>query len=226
MLARGNTCLPSISNSASRARSNRAAASAASARSVTPSSRTANSSPPKRATVSVGRIVALRRDATSRRTRSPAGWPRLSLTVLNSSRSMNMTATAAPDRSSAGERVLDTIGEERSVGEVRHGVVEGLVGELLLEHLPLADVAAVQDDSPHVLVVRAGPRAGSRTGATYRRDAAASSSITCASEPFATAARDHLREVRCGRSSSSSRSNCVPSISSTLYPSTRSIDGL
>ena len=52
----------------------------------------------------------------------------------------------------AGERMLDTIREERPVGEVRHGVVEGLVGELLLEHLALADVAAVQDDSAHVLV--------------------------------------------------------------------------
>ena len=125
----------------------------------------------------------------------------------------------------AGERMLDAVREERSVGEVRHGVVEGLVGELLLEHLALADVAAVQDDSAHVLVARAGPRAGSRTGATYRRDAAASSLITCASEP--SRAPPVITWERTVRSvSSSSRSNCVPSISSTLYPSTRSIDGL
>jgi hypothetical protein len=48
--------------------------------------------------------------------------------------------------------VLDTIGEKRAVGEVRHRVVESLVRELLLELLALAHVAAVQDDAANVLL--------------------------------------------------------------------------
>ena len=58
---------------------------------------------------------------------------------------------AASDR--AHERVLDAVGEQRAVGEVRDGVVERLVRELVLERLPLADVAAVQDDAADVLVL-------------------------------------------------------------------------
>src|ERR671924_190744 len=54
----------------------------------------------------------------------------------------------------AHERLLDAVGEEGAVGEIRHRVVEGLMGELLLEGLALADVAAVQDDPVHVLVAQ------------------------------------------------------------------------
>ena len=50
--------------------------------------------------------------------------------------------------------MLDTVGEQRPVGELRHRVVECLVSELLLESLPLADVAAVQHDAADVLVVK------------------------------------------------------------------------
>ena len=53
----------------------------------------------------------------------------------------------------ARQRVLHAIGEERTVREPGHGIVEGLVRDLRLEHLPLGHVAAVQDDAPHVLVV-------------------------------------------------------------------------
>ena len=45
------------------------------------------------------------------------------------------------------------LAEQRPVGQVGHRVVEGLVGELLLERLALADVAAVEDDAADVLVV-------------------------------------------------------------------------
>ena len=69
-----------------------------------PSSRIANSSPPKRATVSAGRTATSRRVPTSWRTVSPAAWPRLSFTVLKSSRSMNMTPMEGPPRS---ERMIE-----------------------------------------------------------------------------------------------------------------------
>ena len=49
--------------------------------------------------------------------------------------------------------VLDTIREQRSVGEAGHRVVERLVCQLLLERLPLAHVTAVEDDAPDVLVM-------------------------------------------------------------------------
>ena len=51
------------------------------------------------------------------------------------------------------QRMLDAIREQRSVGEARHRIVEGLMRELLLERLPLAHIAAVQDDAANVLVM-------------------------------------------------------------------------
>src|SRR5471032_323356 len=48
--------------------------------------------------------------------------------------------------------MLDAIGEEGAVREIRDRVVERLVSELLLEELALADVAPVQDDAADVLV--------------------------------------------------------------------------
>ena len=64
-----------------------------------------------------------------------------------------MTPISRPLALRAHDRVLDAVGEERPVGEVRHRVVECLVRELVLEGLPLADVAAVQDDAADVLVL-------------------------------------------------------------------------
>ena len=52
------------------------------------------------------------------------------------------------------ERVLDAVLEQRAVGEAGDGVVERLVRELLLERLPLGDVADVEHDAAHVLVVQ------------------------------------------------------------------------
>ena len=59
---------------------------------------------------------------------------------------------AAADR--AHDRLLDAVCEQRSVGEARDRVVEGLVCELILERLALADVATVQDDAADVLVLQ------------------------------------------------------------------------
>ena len=53
----------------------------------------------------------------------------------------------------AVECVLDAVAEQRAVGEPGDGVVERLVGELLLELLALADVAHVEHDAGHVRVV-------------------------------------------------------------------------
>ena len=57
-----------------------------------PWTKTTNSSPPSRATNSLDRTCELRRVAISRRTRSPAAWPFVSLTLLKPSTSMNSAA--------------------------------------------------------------------------------------------------------------------------------------
>ena len=54
----------------------------------------------------------------------------------------------------AGDGVADALAEQRAVGEAGDGVVEGLVGELVLEGLALGDVAAVEHDAADVLVVQ------------------------------------------------------------------------
>ena len=54
---------------------------------------------------------------------------------------------AAFDPPGAREGVLEPIHEERAVGQPGQGVVEGLVGELLLELLALGRVARVEDDA-------------------------------------------------------------------------------
>ena len=61
--------------------------------STPPSTNTTNSSPPNRARRSVSRITWRRRPATRRSSSSPIPWPRLSLTTLKLSRSMNSTDT-------------------------------------------------------------------------------------------------------------------------------------
>ena len=65
-----------------------------------------------------------------------------------------MTAICGSAATCAHQCMLDTVGEERAVRELRDGIVERLVGELLLECLAFADVAAVEDDAPDVLVVK------------------------------------------------------------------------
>jgi hypothetical protein len=59
---------------------------------------TTNSSPDRRATVSVSRSDERRRAATVIRSTSPALWPMLSLTNLKRSRSISITHTGWPLR--------------------------------------------------------------------------------------------------------------------------------
>ena len=63
-----------------------------------PSRRIANSSPPRRATVSDGRVALTSRCAAAWSRRSPASCPSESLTYLKLSRSRNMTATCFCER--------------------------------------------------------------------------------------------------------------------------------
>ena len=63
-----------------------------------PSTSTTNSSPPRRAIVSASLRVAESRVATACSSRSPVSWPRVSLTCLKPSRSMNKAALSVPVR--------------------------------------------------------------------------------------------------------------------------------
>ena len=58
----------------------------------------ANSSPPKRATVSIGRMHSCSAWPTARSTTSPAGWPWVSLTRLKWSMSIISTSAGSPAR--------------------------------------------------------------------------------------------------------------------------------
>ena len=52
-----------------------------------------------------------------------------------------------------GKRVLDAVGEERTVGQAGDRVVKRLVRKLLLEGRALAHIAAVEHDAAHVRIV-------------------------------------------------------------------------
>ncbi len=90
------------------------------ARPATPSHRTVNSSPPRRATSVARRARRARsRSATCAAGGRPASWPKLSLTSLKSSRSRKSTASAPP---SGGQRP-QAVEEQRAVGQAGERVV-------------------------------------------------------------------------------------------------------
>ena len=83
-----------------------------------------NSSPPRRAIVSLARSDSCRRLATSTRKRSPFSWPRVSLISLNLSRSSSMIAELVAGPRGTTDRVLCAVVEEHAVREARQAVVE------------------------------------------------------------------------------------------------------
>ena len=64
-----------------------------------------------------------------------------------------MTARPLSSRRVRAIRCRDAIDEQRAVRQPGHRIVEGLVRELLLEALALADIATVEHDAAYVLVV-------------------------------------------------------------------------
>ena len=116
----------------------RSAVSTATCGSCTSSSRIANSSPPKRAAVSAARTLA--GDALRDLEQDPVAG-RVAEAVVDGLEVVEVDEQHRhPDAVAQGprDRVADALVEQRPVGEVRDRVVEGLVGELLLERLALA----------------------------------------------------------------------------------------
>ena len=95
-----------------------------------------NSSPPRRATVSPSRSTERSRSAMLRSSSSPALWPRLSLTNLKWSRSMNTTAIGA-HVALREHRLAQAVVQQVAVGQPGERVVVGLVLELHLVALAL-----------------------------------------------------------------------------------------
>ena len=125
-----------------------------SSRDQTSSMRMANSSPPRRAAVSRGRRHSERFVATPLSSWSPSPCPRLSFTVLKSSRSMKSTARWEPVSVDPGQGVLEPVLEQGLVGQSGQGVVEGSVLELVLQADAVGDVAEAPDpaDDPAATV--------------------------------------------------------------------------
>ena len=144
-LAPTSTVIPAMSiGSTSRASSRSATALAYDASGISVSS-TPNSSPPSRAARSRSRRSSRRRAATAMSNASPAAWPRLSLTVLKSSRSRKRAATE-PVPVRVGERRLGRLDETAAVGQAGQRIVEGLEAELCLQRAPLGHVAGEHAD--------------------------------------------------------------------------------
>ena len=126
MLTSTSMRTPSSRNGSASASRMRPATSIASAGCAMSGSSTANSSPPSRATVSPGRTARSRRRATTSSSWSPAGWPRVSLTSLNRSRSSRNSAIPAALAARVVERRLDPALQQDPVGQVGEGVVQRL----------------------------------------------------------------------------------------------------
>ena len=119
--------------------------------------RTANSSPPRRATRSPSRTSPSIRSVTATRSASPAPWPSVSLTTLKSSRSRKRTAVTL----SSGWRVL--LGAEHALeGQLEHPAV-GRAGQ----RVALGEVLDVLEQHG-IAQVQRGDR---RELAEHRRDA-------------------------------------------------------
>ncbi len=152
-LGRTDRSLPVIEMGISNPRTRRSAKSITVEGSTTSSIKMANSSPPKRAAVSV---VPHSLEQTNGDLLQHLVAGRVAEAVVDRLEVVEVEEDHGDARvlaRRAGERVVDAVGEQRSVGQPGDGVVEGLVRELLLERRALAGVAAVEHDAAHVLVV-------------------------------------------------------------------------
>ena len=98
-----------------------------------------NSSPPSREIVSALAVHDRSRSATSRRTSSPARWPRVSLTDFEVVEVAHHERNRLAPALSPQQRVVDPIGEQDPVPQPGERVVGGLMGELGLPFSKLDD---------------------------------------------------------------------------------------
>ncbi len=141
MLVVTKCSLPSSTNGRVNTPAIRWAISIASCSPAISSSRIPNSSPPKRATVSLERTACLSRGAAAASSSSPTSWPRLSLTSLKRSRSRNRIAVGALAAAQALDRLLQAVHEQHPVGQAGERIVQRPVADVVVGHLALERVA-------------------------------------------------------------------------------------
>ena len=105
-----------------------------------PPARMRNSSPPKRATVSLVRRALLRRLATTRSSSSPMACPQASLTTLKLSRSRKSSRTPSILVLGNADGVIEPFVEQEPVGQAGERVVVGEVIELVLYGAQAGDI--------------------------------------------------------------------------------------
>ena len=161
-LARTSIVMPWKRNGSSIARASLPAITSAASTVVPSGSRTANSSPPTRATSSASGAQASSRGPISRRSRSPAWWPSVSLSSLKWSRSISSSASLVL-RGAGGGRGLVEAGEQlAAVGEPGQRIVQRVVlalggerAQLVLELAAVGRVAHVEHEALDARVVQA-----------------------------------------------------------------------
>ncbi len=120
-------------------------------------SRTANSSPPGRATTASAGARRRSRQAAARNSPSPAGCPSGSLTSSKQSRSTSSNASGRPESAAAAHRPLEPLAEQVAVGQTCHGVVVGEVADPGIARPPLAEVARDRREAGERSVRRLDP---------------------------------------------------------------------
>ena len=114
----------------------------------TSSRRTANSSPPSRASKSPSRMLLRSRCTTARNSTSPSSWPSVSLTILNRSRSSSSSATFLSRALRVRRRTLELVAQILPVRNAGQRIVTREIVELDLCTLALDRVAdRAQDDA-------------------------------------------------------------------------------
>ena len=119
----------------------------------TPSKRTTNSSPPRRATRSLGRRTVRMRSAIWQSRSSPTSWPRVSLTSLKlvDVEEEQGDVGAVPAR--PGQGLLEVVEEQGPVGQPGEGVVQGPVGPRRLDPAAVGHVPGHAAQLPELAVV-------------------------------------------------------------------------
>src|SRR5215216_770483 len=144
---------PLTTNGWRRPSSTRSATWTTSTSSLASSMSTANSSPPKRATVSLGRTQDRSRSATWISSRSPAAWPQAVVDLLEPVQVDEQHRHRRGLALGPLEGVVDPVLEQGPVGQRGQRVVERLVDQLVLELAALGDVAGVEDQPADAGVV-------------------------------------------------------------------------
>ena len=132
------------------------------------SSRSANSSPPSRASVSPARMASPNRRGHLLEEPVAGVMAEPVVDLLEPVQVDEQHAHRQAGALRPREGLVEAIAEQRAVGEIREPVVERLPGQLLLEPDALGDVARVQHDAAERAGPRAGRSRGPRGGATRR----------------------------------------------------------